>query len=77
MKLDKDTILALIRSQFGDDKAESAKQELPNEVDTDKEEDRNLLQRFGIDPSNIQGLLDKLPAGVKDKLPGGIGKLLG
>ena len=30
MKLDKDTILALIRSQFGDDKAESAKQELPN-----------------------------------------------
>lgn len=77
MKLDKNTILELIRSQSGNDRAESAKQELPDEVDTDKEEDRNLLQRFGIDPSNIQGLLDKLPQGVRDKLPGGIGKLLG
>lgn len=77
MHLEKDTVLELLRNLGLDDKVPAARQELPDEVDTDDERDRGLLQRFGIDPGDLQGLLGKLPSAVTDKLPGGIGNLLG
>jgi len=77
MRLDKDTILELLRSQGLGDKVPAASQELPDQVDTDNEQDRGLLQRFGLDLDDLQALLGKLPSGVTDKLPGGLGKLLG
>jgi hypothetical protein len=83
MRIDKDTIIELIRQYGQSDHVDEARQQLPDQVDTDNEADRGLLQRFGIDPEMLNGLLDKLPGGLKDKLPGimdklpgGLGKLL-
>ena len=77
MRLDKDTVLELLRSHGQGDKVPAAQEELPDQVDTDNEQDRGLLQRFGLDLTDIQSLLGKLPSSVTEKLPGGIGKLLG
>jgi hypothetical protein len=60
VELDKDTIVNFIRDRMGDrDKSERARQELPDKVDTDK--DAGLLDRFGIDPSDLMGKLKDLP----------------
>lgn len=66
MNIDKDQILQLLRSQGDDDKAQQADQELPGQVDTDR--DAGLLSKFGIDPMD---LVKKLGGG------GGLGGLLG
>jgi hypothetical protein len=66
VKIAKDQILDLLRSQGDDSKAEQADRELPGEVDTDQHGD--LLSKFGID---IGDLLSKFGGG------GGLGKLLG
>jgi hypothetical protein len=66
MNIDKDQILQLLRSQGDDDKAQQADQELPGQVDTDR--DAGLLSKFGIDPMD---LVTKLGGG------GGLGGLLG
>lgn len=66
MKIDKDQILQLLRSQGDDAKAQQADQELPGQVDT--EQDAGLLAKFGIDPMD---LVKKLGGG------GGLGGLLG
>ncbi|MCZ2858958.1 hypothetical protein [Blastococcus sp. VKM Ac-2987] len=66
MNIDKDQILQLLRSQGDDAKAEQADQELPGQVDTER--DAGLLQKFGIDPMD---LVKKLGGG------GGLGGLLG
>jgi hypothetical protein len=66
MKIDKDQILQLLRSQGDDAKAQQADQELPGQVDTDQ--DAGLLAKFGIDPMD---LIKKLGGG------GGLGGLLG
>ncbi|MCF6506750.1 hypothetical protein E9549_04925 [Blastococcus sp. MG754426] len=66
MNIDKDQILQLLRSQGEDGKAQQADQELPGQVDTDR--DAGLLQKFGIDPMD---LVKKLGGG------GGLGGLLG
>jgi hypothetical protein len=66
MNIDKDQILQLLRSQGDDDKARQADQELPSQVDTDR--DAGLLAKFGIDPMD---LVKKLGGG------GGMGGLLG
>ena len=63
MKIDKDTILKLLRSRGEEDKAAQAEQELPDQVDQD--EHAGLLQRFGVDPKDIVGKL------------GGLGKRFG
>jgi hypothetical protein len=76
MRIDKDTIIDLIRQYGQSDHVDEARQQLPDQVDTDNEADRGLLQRFGLDPQAMNSLLDKLPADLKDKLPGGLGKLL-
>ena len=66
MNIDKDQILQLLRSQGDEAKAQQADQELPGQVDTDR--DAGLLSKFGIDPMD---LVKKLGGG------GGLGGLLG
>ena len=66
MKIDKDQIIQLLRSQGDDAKAQQADQELPGQVDTDQ--DAGLLAKFGIDPME---LIKKFGGG------GGLGGLLG
>jgi hypothetical protein len=65
MNIDKDQILQLLRSQGDDAKAQQADQELPGQVDTDR--DAGLLSKFGLDPKE---LVTKLGGG-------GLGGLLG
>ena len=65
MNIDKDQILQLLRSQGDDDKAQQAEQELPGQVDTDR--DAGLLAKFGLDPMEL----------VKKLGGGGLGGLLG
>ena len=55
MQIPKDRILELLQQQGDPDKADQAKQELPDQVDTDQHAD--LLQKLGISP---QELLSKL-----------------
>ena len=65
MNIDKDQILQLLRSQGDHDKAQQAEQELPGQVDTDR--DAGLLSKFGLDPMEL----------VKKLGGGGLGGLLG
>ncbi len=51
MQISKDQLLELIRSHGDDQKSAEAEQELPDQVDTDR--DQNLLDRFGIDPQEL------------------------
>jgi hypothetical protein len=67
MNIDKDQILQLLRSQGDDTRAQQADQELPAQVDTDR--DAGLLSKLGIDPMD---LITKLGGGG-----GGLGGLLG
>lgn len=52
-----------LRERGDDAKADQAQQELPGQVDTDK--DSGLLAKFGVDPSD---LLRGLGGGMGDKL---------
>ncbi len=63
MKIDKDTVLNLLRSRGDHDKAAQAERELPDEVDDDKH--GGLLDKFGVDPKDVLGKL------------GGLGKRFG
>jgi hypothetical protein len=51
MEFSKDQIVDLIREQGDQDKASQADQELPDQVDTDR--DSGLLSKFGIDPQDL------------------------
>ncbi len=53
MEIPKDKILKMIKSRGGNDEADKAKTELPEQVDTDK--DKGLLAKFGIDPKDLIG----------------------
>ena len=53
MQIDKDQIIAFLRERGNDAKADQAQQELPGQVDTDK--DAGLLFKLGIDPSDLLG----------------------
>ena len=66
MQIPKEQILEFLRSRGDQDKASQAEGELPDQVDTDR--DAGLLQKLGIDPSD---LLSQLGGA------GGIGKSLG
>jgi hypothetical protein len=60
VELDKDTIVNFIKDHIGDnDKADRARKELPDKVDTDR--DSGLLDRFGVNPSDLMGKLRDLP----------------
>ena len=64
MQIDKDQIISLLRERGDDAKADQAQQELPGQVDTDR--DTGLLAKLGIDPSDLLG-----------GLGGGLGNKLG
>jgi hypothetical protein len=51
VQIDKSTILDLLRERGQQDQANQADQELPEQVDTDR--DAGLLQRFGVDPQEL------------------------
>ena len=51
MQLDKNMILDLLRERGQGDQVSQAEQELPDQVDTDK--DGGLLQKFGLDPQEL------------------------
>nr|WP_228721118.1 hypothetical protein [Arthrobacter sp. 260] len=59
VKIDKKQILDHLKGQGDDDKTDQASQELPDQVDTDK--DQGLLSKLGINP---QDLIGKLPGGL-------------
>jgi hypothetical protein len=64
MQIPKQQILELLRSRGEQDKASQAEGELPDQVDT--EQHAGLLEKLGIDPSDIVA-----------QLGGGLGKQLG
>ena len=66
MQIDKAQVLELLRSRGDHDKAAEAEQELPAEVDTER--DAGLLSRLGLNPEELLG---RLGGG------GGLGGLLG
>jgi hypothetical protein len=53
MQIDKDQIISLLRQRGDDAKADQAQQELPGQVDTEK--DSGLLSKLGIDPPDLLG----------------------
>lgn len=59
MELSKDMIVNFLRERGENDKAEQASQDLPDQVDTDR--DAGLLERYGID---VQGLLGKFGGSI-------------
>ena len=71
MNIDKNQILDLLKNQGQGDKAQQAEAELPDQVDTDNDEHKNLLSKFGINPADlISKFGGKLPGGLGDKLGG-------
>ena len=59
MEIPKNKIIDALRQRGEEKKAAQASQELPDAVDTDQH--RDLLDRLGIDPSEVLGPLgDKL-----------------
>lgn len=55
MNIPKDKVIELIRSKVGGDKADQAQNELPDSVDTDNDEHKNMLEKFGVNPSDLLG----------------------
>jgi hypothetical protein len=55
MEIPKEQILDFLRQQGKDDQVGQADQELPDQVDTDKH--AGLLEKFGINPSDLLGKL--------------------
>jgi hypothetical protein len=53
MEIPKDQILDLLRQQGKTDQADQAGQELPEQVDPER--DSGLLAKFGIDPQDLLG----------------------
>jgi hypothetical protein len=51
VQIPKDKILEILRQQGDPDKADQAKQELPDQVDTDQHAD--LLEKLGISPREM------------------------
>jgi hypothetical protein len=61
MEIPKEKILELLRERGEDDKAAKADQELPAQVDPER--DKGILDRIGIDPQDLLGQL----GGIGDK----------
>ena len=55
MQIDKDMILNLLRDRGQQDQAQQAEQELPDQVDTER--DSGLLEKYGINPQDLIGKL--------------------
>ncbi len=72
MQIDKSQILELLRSQGKQDQVSEADSQLPDQVDPER--DSGLLERFGLDPQMVLGLITK---GGGGGALGGLGKMLG
>ncbi len=55
MQIPKDKILELLQKQGNGDQVDQAKQELPDQVDTEQHAD--LLQKFGLNPGELLSTL--------------------
>ena len=53
MQIPKEQILEFLRSRGQHDKVQQADQELPDQVDTDR--DSGILERLGINPQDLLG----------------------
>jgi hypothetical protein len=53
VEIPKDKILEMIKGRGDEDQAQQAQAELPEKVDTDK--DQGLLAKFGINPQDLLG----------------------
>ncbi len=53
MQIPKEQILELLKSRGDKSQADQADSELPDQVDTDK--DQGLLSKFNIDPNDLGG----------------------
>ena len=51
MNINKDQIIQLLESQGNHDQAQQARQQLPDQVDTDQHSD--LLHKFGLNPQDL------------------------
>jgi hypothetical protein len=51
MEIPKDQVLQFLKERGDSQQATQAEQELPDQVDTDK--DASLLSKFGIDPQEL------------------------
>ena len=51
MEIPKDKIRELIKEQGKSDQADQARQELPDQVDPER--DSGLLQKFGLEPQDV------------------------
>lgn len=60
MRIPKQQVLALLQDQERMGKHTDAEEALPEEVDTDNDQDRDLLQRIGVDPAELE---DKFSGG--------------
>ena len=69
MQIDKQQVIDFIRQHVGQQQAEQAQGELPQQVDTEQHSD--MLSKYGV---NVQDLLGKFGGG---DLGGQIGKLFG
>ncbi len=58
MEIPKDKILALLKERGEGEKADQADQELPDQVDPER--DSGLLEKLGIDPKDLLGNLGGL-----------------
>jgi hypothetical protein len=69
MEIPKGQIVELLRERGRTDQASQADQELPDNVDPER--DSGLLDRFGLDQQDlVRALGDRLPSGLGDKLGG-------
>jgi hypothetical protein len=59
VEIPKEKILDLLRQQGKSDQADQAQQELPDQVDPER--DSGLLAKFGIDPQDLLGKLGGIP----------------
>jgi hypothetical protein len=59
VEIPKDKILDLLHQQGKSDHVDQAKQELPDQVDPER--DSGLLEKFGLDPQDV---LSKLGGGI-------------
>jgi hypothetical protein len=76
VQFDKSQVLDLMRSQGQHDQASQAEGELPDKVDPER--DAGLLEKFGLNPQMLMGLLGKGGAGGGlGGLAGGLGGMLG
>ncbi|MGI8713704.1 MAG: hypothetical protein ACR2NR_11080 [Solirubrobacteraceae bacterium] len=61
MQIPKDKILEMLQQQGNGDQVDQAKQQLPDQVDTDQHSD--LLKKFGLDAK-------KMPSELGGNIPG-------